>query len=179
MDSNKSENSWIPSDLDLVNDASNNFDKSTNSFFSGGIDLIKWTTAIAAAAILWIVTSIDSQHYHNDFSIFLLLGLIFFVLSIITAIFIVIFTLFYWANQMKKYNAMIDVYTSPEFFKILGLSEDNEVVINDRKRSLEEAIKQIRQQTVFHTPINFILLIVGHIGLLVLALISLIVYFVL
>lgn len=37
MDSNKSENSWIPSDLDLVNDASNNFDKSTNSFFSGGI----------------------------------------------------------------------------------------------------------------------------------------------
>lgn len=80
---------------------------------------------------------------------------------------------------MKKYNAMIDVYTSPEFFKILGLSEDNEVVINDRKRSLEEAIKQIRQQTVFHTPINFILLIVGHIGLLVLALISLIVYFVL
>jgi hypothetical protein len=176
MESSESTN--LDGSSEMIKENTNYFIESTNSFFSGGIDLIKWTVAIASASVVWIATSIESQPYHHVFSDFLLISLGFFVLSIISAIFIVMFVLFYWANQMEKYSALIDVHTSPEFYKILGIPTNHEVAIADKKRSFSKAFKEIMRQTFFHTPKNFICLIFLHIVLLVFALISLICYIV-
>ena len=153
---------------DFKDYVSNNVEKFTNLFFTGGIDFVKWTTTLAIAAILWIVSTFsktfNSQSSHN---VLLILALIFFVVSIIFAIHVVCFSLLYWKNQIKKYNKMLDVLTAPELSTMLNTRVD----FNEVNSNIDEIGGCLKKETS-HLGF-FISFIVLHIAFLVIALLLL------
>jgi hypothetical protein len=165
-------------DIDISKkDAIEGFDKSIQSFFSGGIDLIKWTVTIITAAIIWIAARpFQESSISLPIPFSLLCALIFFVMSIFFAGVIVIFVQLYWANQINKYGSMIELYTNPDFCKILGIPK--EMQQTDAIRSFTEASAEIRKQAFFHNPRNYICIIGLHLVFLLFALISLVFYIV-
>ena len=61
---------------------------------------------------------------------------------------------------MNKYGLMIELYTNPEFCKIFGIPE--EMQKKDAIRSYKEASEEIRKQSFFHNPRNYICIIILH-----------------
>jgi len=151
-------------------ETNDNYIQSKNAYFSGGIDLIKWTVTIITASILWISTTRNQY----PITIWLELALIFFVLSIIVAILIVIFVQLYWANQMNKYEAMSNIGNSKEFCKLYRIPDTLQKL--DAIQNYKEASKQIQRQAFFHYPINYIFFIILHVAFLILGLVFLIGY---
>jgi|SRR5208283_109760 len=151
-------------------EASENFVNATNSFFSGGIDLIKWTVTIITAAIIWL----SSRSLQQPIPYSLQYALLFFVASIFFALCVVIFVQLYWANQMNKFGAMIELYYSKEYCDLFKLPTT--IQQQDAIRSFGEASRQIKLQDIFHNPKYYIWIVGLHIGCLLLALMCLVGY---
>jgi hypothetical protein len=150
---------------------------SIQSFFSGGIELIKWTVTITTASIIWIAARpLQQSCLSQPIPLSLLCALIFFVISIFFAGIIVLFVQLYWANQINKHGSFIELYTNPEFCKLLGIPEDMKK--KDAIRSFNEGIEAIKKQSFFTNPRYYICIIISHLAFLVLALISLVFYIV-
>lgn len=86
-------------DTPEIKEAHEKFVELSNNLLARGIDFVKWTTTISIAVIIWIATSINSQS--RPINPFLSLSIVFFIVAIIIALFIVYYVLTYWAWQTK------------------------------------------------------------------------------
>lgn len=144
-----------------MQDALKKITERSNVLFTGGIDFVKWTTTLSVAAIVWIAATFNPQeHRLNHFSE---LAVIFLIISIIVAIFIVYFILSYWAEQVESsLNLLRFLITREEKYrKILGLTGANMVYF--KYAHLESEKKLFR----FRRPEDFSSFIVIHMIFLV------------
>jgi len=117
----------------------------SNNLLARGIDFVKWTTTISIAVIIWIATSINSQG--RPISWFLSLSIVFFIIAVIMALFIVYYVVTYWAWQTKaelsklriligqdeNYRKSLELTMPRVLFFVHEYQESTEKVINYQK----------------------------------------------
>ncbi|MDD1701723.1 MAG: hypothetical protein LUQ31_01925 [Methanoregula sp.] len=137
-----------------------------NALFSVGIDFVKWTTTLSIAAIVWIATPFAQAN--NPIKLFSAMAILFFILSIIMAIFIVYFVLSYWTEHLKSSHNWFHflIAKDEKYQKLAGYTGSNMVYYRIAHNESEAKLFN------FRNPEKFSNLVVIHMVFLLLGLLS-------
>ncbi len=133
-------------------------------------DLIKWTSTIAVGAILWIANDISGSIGLSLLAS--IISLVFLVLSLVFAIYIVRRVLTAWAIE---WNVASQDYNLCLIKKIKALKVSNSEIIDIEEEQVNRLLSAIKAAKPFTDPDAFSPLVSSHIVLLILGLIGYIV----
>ena len=133
-------------------------------FYKGIVEFIKWTSTLAAAAILWIGTAIASSEGSARYLAGM--GLVSLVISLVIAISVVYRVLTAWSNEWVANRAEHTLWLVKKLRSVEAVNVSDE----EEKKYVEQLLSAIDNTKSFREPSSFNRRVVAHISLLTLGL---------
>ncbi|MBN2322227.1 MAG: hypothetical protein JXQ30_00715 [Spirochaetes bacterium] len=137
----------------------------SKSYLKAVIDFVKWTSTVVIGSILWISTSIV-KHSGNIKTLYIS-SLIFFVVSLVIAIFTVSKVLKAWGNEweLAKADYSLSVLKKIKFIEPEKITQEKEDEV------VRDYIKKLNKTRPYSNPKRFNRLVTLHIVFLIMGLI--------